>query len=179
MISKFDRYLKEEETILWTGQPEKNKSNRTYIFLLLVSGIFATVFASLWNIIVWSNSTPVFFKIFGLFFLFSSAFGGIIHIILHKYRRSKTYYAISTQRIYIEYLFFGKRIKSYKIKSLPKPTLTKYSNGIGTILINYETPFSFKLFTFAIEYRWFDQYRRFEFIKSAQEVIDLIIERRK
>lgn len=178
MKGKFDQYLKEEETILWTGKPEKHTSNKKYIFLLIVSGILGLWFASIRNIIVWTNNTPTFFKIFGILFLFSSAFGGIIHIILHRYRRSKTFYAISTDRIYIEYLFFGKHIKSFSIKSIPEPILKKYSNGIGTILINYEKPFSFRLLTFAIEYNWYDQYRRLEFIKSAQEVINLIIERR-
>ncbi len=178
MKSKFDKYLKEEETVLWTGQPEKNKSNKTHIFLLVFSGLLSLIFALIWNIVVWTNNTPTFFKIFGIIFLLASAFGGIIHLILHRYRRSKTYYAISTERIYVEYLFFGKHIKSYRIKSLPEPILKKYSNDVGTILINYEKPFSFKLFTLAIEYHWYDQNRRLEFIKNAQEVFNLIIERR-
>lgn len=178
MKSEFDIYLKKEETILWTGQPEKNISNKTHIFLLVISAIIAVFFALFWNIIVWTYNTPSIFKIFGILFLFYSTFGGIIHIILHRYRRSKTYYAISTERIYIKYLFFGNRIKSYSLISLPEPILKKYSNGIGSILINYEKPFSFKLFTFAIEYKWHDQYRRLEFLKSAQEVFNLIVERR-
>jgi hypothetical protein len=62
---------------------------------------------------------------------------------------------------------------------LKTTTLKNYSNGIGTILINYEKPFSFKLFTFAIEYKWVDQYRRLEFIKNVYDVYNLIIERRK
>lgn len=164
---------------MWIGQPEKNGLRKTHIFILVASGLFALIFATLWNFVVWTNKTPIFFRIFGLLLLFSSAFGGIIHILLHKYRRSKIHYAISNERIYIEYLFFKKHIKSYKIKALPKPKMKRYSNGIGTILINYERPFTQKVLSFGIEYHWFDQYRRLEFIEDYLEVFNLIIELRK
>jgi len=179
LTSRFDEYLKEEETIIWTGNPKKNEFNSTYVFICIIGGLILLTFASIWNIAVWSNNSPTFFRVFGILFLFIGAFGGIIHILLHKFRRSKKFYAISNKRIYIEYYSFGKRIKSYNIKSLPNPTLKNYSNGIGTIQINYEKPYSSKVFSFAIEYNWLDQYRKLEFIQNPRKVLNLIKELKK
>ena len=177
--SRFDKYINEGEKILWTGTPEKNSTNLGYIFFCSILSLFFLIFSLIWTSVVFANNAPTLFKIVGIVFITIGLFGTFIHIFSHKIRRSKIYYAISNKRIYIEYWFLGTNIKSYRITSLPAPKIRAKSNGLYTVLINYEKPFHYKLINFAPEYSWRDQYRRFEYIKDGNYVLKLILEQRK
>ena len=178
METRFDKYLSEGEKVLWSGKPEQHSTNFGYIFFHALLSIFFLILSSIWTFIAIVSNAPSLFKIIGITFIIFGIIFTPIHIILHKIRRSKIYYAISNKRIYIEYWFLRRTIKSYKISSLPIPSLRKNSNGLTTVLIYYEKPFSFWLLNFAPEYSWRDQFRRLEYIKKGQYVLNLIMKQR-
>lgn len=178
MESRFAEYLNPKEEILWQGQPLVKKTNFLYESLLYIIGfIFLKVFL-IWTFIVFVNDAPAIFKIFGVLFILVMVFRLMSITILNRIRKSKIHYAITNERIFIEYWFLRRRVKSYRISLLPKPILREYSNNIGTILIYYEKPWTGKIFTYGIENSWSDQFRRLEHISNARDVLDLILDQR-
>ena len=178
MTSPFEKYLNEDEHILWQGQPKKYVFSVTFIITNTLTNLLGIISMTVMTFVAYIYKAPIIFKIFGLTFLSLSIFFMFFIYFLHAFRRSRTCYAITEQRIFIAYWFLRKRIKSYQIKSLPEPIFKKQSNDIATILINYEKPWSYRIFTLYIEYSWRDQFRRFEYISNAQKVFELLNERR-
>ena len=178
MPSQFEKYLTNDENILWQGQPNKYFFSINFIISNTILSLIALLFFIFWNLIVYSTNTPTLFKLVGVLFLIGAFSNLFLVYFFHIFRRSKTYYAITEQRIFVEYWFLGRRIKSFQIKSLPEPIFRNHSNYISTILINYEKPWAFRIFTRFIEYSWRDQFRRLEYISNAPKVFELLMERR-
>ncbi|WP_036382898.1 hypothetical protein [Muricauda sp. MAR_2010_75] len=179
MENRFAKYLDPKEKILWYGQPIVKKSNFLYESILYIIGFILLKVFLIYTFILFATNAPIFLKIFGILFIIIAVFRLMAITFLNRIRKSKLKYAITNERIFVEYWFLRKRIKSYRINLLPKPILREYSNDVGTILFYYEKPWSNKIFTYGVEYGWRDQFRRLEHIPHAPEVLNLIIEQRK
>ncbi len=151
MNKPFEKYLNQDEHIIWQGQPN-NIFSIKFIFFNTFPSLFILGFFPIWQLLFFTQDLPIVFKVVISLFLLLCILNLFFIYPLHYFRRSRTFYAITEQRIFISYWFFGKNIKSYKIKSLPKPIFRHHSNDIATILINYEKPWSFRIFTNFIEY---------------------------
>lgn len=179
MKSRFDDYLQEGEEILWTGSPVKNTYHYGRLLLRGIFGVIVLLVLLGWLEIIFSTEgIPFVFKLFGILGLLSVVFS-MLGDVFHARRRTKLFYAISNKRIYIEYWFLRRKIKSFRITTLPEPILRPTSNGLSTILINYEKPFASWFFNVAPEYTWRDQYRRFEYIADGEQVYRLLLKLRK
>lgn len=164
---------------MWQGQPIRDQSNFFYESFLYIVGLISLTAFLIWSFIVFIHNAPTILKVFGILFILGAIFQLSANTFLHRIRKSRIYYAVTNERIFVEYWFLRKRVKSYRIKLLPKPVLKLYSNGVGSILIYYEKPWSSRLLTYGMEYSWRDQFRRLEHIPNAEYVFDLISEKRK
>ncbi len=86
-------------------------------------------FALFWNASVWTTDAPLFFKLFGLPFLFVGLYITAGRFYHDAWRRSKTVYALTDQRAIIV-----TRTGSQKIRSMPvnANTAIEIEQGEGT-----------------------------------------------
>lgn len=112
------------ERLLWTGRPPLGlmlrASDAAMIpFHLLFGGIVLVMlssmqFFSLLFVVIW------LYLIFGRFFV-------------DKWRRARTYYAVTSERVVVVFLRFGRTTKSLNLDTLTDVTLTERDTGAGII----------------------------------------------
>lgn len=120
------------ETLLWTGMPVQG-----WVFTL--SDWFAIPFSLIWggfvifwNVGVWTNNAPFFFKLWGLPFLAIGLFMMVGRFILDRWNRSRTHYAVTNQRVLISEKN-GAHIRSFPINGLPSVEMTEAAGAAGSI----------------------------------------------
>ena len=81
---------------------------------------------------------------------------------------------MTEERIFIQYIWFGTKLRSYDLENIEQITLRKISQEYGSILINYDTSWFNKIMIIGIESRWSGQSRRLEYISDFKSVFELI-----
>lgn len=130
------------EHVLWWAQPRRG-------LVLRASDVFAIPFSLMWCgfAVFWETSVassdraPTFFVLWGLPFV---AVG--VHMVLGRFfaeawQRSKTYYALTSDRILIVSGIFSRTIKSLSLNALSDITLTEGRGGEGSITFGPQGPF--------------------------------------
>ncbi len=121
-----------DEKILWSGQPEKGLFLTGGDIALFLFGLFwlgITVPFEYFAI----ESSDLFVMLFlvpfvliGLYLLFGS-------FIYKNYKKKRTYYAVTNQRVLILINSFNKKVESKLISQIPVLSKTTNKDGIGTI----------------------------------------------
>lgn len=132
----FQNEMAMDEKILWSGQPEPS-------LYLTGGGVVVTLFGLIWLCItcymeyVAIESNDKFLMFFLLPFVLIGLYIVSAIFIYNNFRRKKTYYAITNQRVLILTNLFNKKIESKLISQIPVLIKTTNKNGIGTIQFDY------------------------------------------
>ena len=130
------------EQALWWGRPRQG-------FVLRGSDAFAIPFSLLWCgfVIFWeasvvsSDKAPGFFVLWGIPFVLIGIYMVIGRFFSEAWQRSKTYYALSSDRVLIVSGVFSRTIKSLSLNTLSDVTLTEGRDGKGSITFGPQSPF--------------------------------------
>ncbi len=130
------------EHALWWGRPRQG-------VFLRGSDVYAIPFSLLWCgfAIFWetgvlsSGKTPGFFALWGLPFVAMGLYMVIGRFFAESVQRSKTYYALTADRVLIVSGVFSRTVKSLSLNTLSDVTLTEGRNGRGSITFGPQGPF--------------------------------------
>lgn len=140
----FQRELLPEEHVMWHGKPNPDKHFSKSDIIMIPFSLLWGGFALYWNISVWMINAPLFFKLFGIPFLFAGLyiiFGRFIH---KAYIKKRTHYALTNKRLLIK---DGRgSITTQNIKSIQGERMTVDNDGVGTITFGV-MPQSWNVFT--------------------------------
>jgi hypothetical protein len=131
-----------DEELLWNGQPKQG-------IIFRKSDVFAIPFSLLWGgfAIFWESSVittdaPWFFKLFGIPFVLAGLYIIFGRFFFDAKQRSKSFYAVTNQRIIIINGVFSRAVKSMNLRTLSDISLTESKNSEGTITFGPSSPFS-------------------------------------
>ncbi len=122
-----------DETILWSGQPNKNKIFNLGDIYLIPFSIVWCGFICFWEYTV-LVSTAYFFALFGLLFVFVGLYLLIGRFIYKNYVRANTYYFITQKRILILKDANSRKLEAEFISAIPCINKNVDSSGRGTII---------------------------------------------
>ena len=131
---EINRQINPNERVLWAGRPKTG-------FTFQASDIYLTLFGLFWLSAIIpgflgaltsdeGHAPPIFFMVPFLLVGLYLVIGRFIH---DAWRRSRTYYGLTDQRVIILSGWFGTNIKSIPLKSQPDLSLKEKSNRSGTI----------------------------------------------
>ncbi len=123
-------YLLSSESLIWTGRPPTGLIFRKPDAFLIPFSLAWGGFAFFWEYSVYRAGAPLFFLLFGGFFVLIGLqliFGRFIYDML---QRRKTVYALTGERILI---LTGKTLNAWSLRGLPQATLTLSSDRRGTV----------------------------------------------
>ena len=169
--------LETNEKTLWEGKPRTGIFfwNKWILYYLIISFIYLTalIVIFVW-ILFYLEKVSLGINKVGLIIALIFVLGLPLRFILNNFRRRNTFYTLTEKRIFIQYIWFGTKIRSYELENIEQITLRKLNPEYGTILINYYTSWFNKIFTIGIESRWSAQSRRLEYISDFKSVFELI-----
>ncbi len=131
--------LGSDEYIIWKGQPAAGNVLNKSDAIMIPFSIFWCGFAIFWVLGMLASGAG-FMAIFGIPFVAVGiylVFGRFIH---QAYRRKKTEYIITNNRIIVA---CGNDISSIERNSIRKIDITMHKNGCGTIYINDDADFRY------------------------------------
>lgn len=120
------------ERQLWTGVPRQGLVLRPSDATEIPFSIFFAGFAVLWMRGVLHDGASIF-ALFGIPFLAAGFYGMIGRFWVDAWRRSRTTYAVTSDRIIINSGLFTPTSKSLDLRMLSDVTLEERKDGSGTI----------------------------------------------
>ena len=166
--------LAPNEHLLWFGQPRSGVVFRASDVFVIPFSLLWGGFAIFWEAGVLASGAPLFFMLWGVPFVFVGLYMIFGRFIIDAKQRSKTYYGVTSERIIIVSVLFGKKIKSLDLLTLSEISLDEKSDGSGTITFG-PAP---------VGYQWFGGTRfpgrgqqsvpAFEMIQNAKSVYDTV-----
>ena len=121
------------ERLLWSGQPRQGLFFRASDTLAIPFSLLWGGFALFWNFGVWSSGAPIFFRLWGVPFLVMGAYLVFGRFFVDAWMRSKTYYAVTNERVIILSGIFTRDVKSLNLRTLSDISLTERQDLSGTI----------------------------------------------
>jgi len=128
------------EQVLWHGQPIDGLRLRPRDAFFIPFSLLWCGFVVFWNVTVWSQHSPLFFRLWGVPFLLAGAYMVIGRFFVDAWMRARTDYAVTNERILIVTHLFSERVTSLFLASLPEMTLQVDASGRGTIQFGIGTP---------------------------------------
>lgn len=137
MLNEFSQIFQDElnpgERLLWNGQPQRGIFFRgSDIFMIPFSLVWGG-FAIFWVYSALEAGAPVFFALFGLPFVLIGLYLIFFRFLADVWSRSKTFYAVTDQRVIFISGIFSRNITSISLKNLGEIQLTLLNDGRGTI----------------------------------------------
>lgn len=130
---EFSKYLQPNESIQWVGHPQGGILFRSSDLFLIPFSLLWGGFSFFWEYSAYTSGAPVFFLLFGSFFVIMGLYITVGRFFVDMLIREDTMYGLTNERILILSGLFSKSLKSLSIKSLPEISLSEKSNGRGTI----------------------------------------------
>jgi hypothetical protein len=131
MSIEFD--LAPGERLLWTGMPRQGLMFRPADVLMVPFSLVWGAGAVYWETMVIGRNAPLLFKLWGVPFLFVAVYITFGRFIFDAWRRARTAYGLTTQRIIIASRNPLPSLKSLDLATLPTMALTERPDGTGTI----------------------------------------------
>jgi hypothetical protein len=150
---------------LWTGVPRQGFVLQPADAFLIPFSLMWAGFAVFWEVSVLSTPAPGFFAIWGIPFVAMGAYFTIGRFFADSWRRSRTTYGLTSQRVIIR---SGSSLKSLSLRTLSDVTLTERPDGTGTITFG-SSPFPMAMFAGA-SWPGLPRVPSFEQIPHAREV---------
>lgn len=169
------RELTPGEQVLWSDRPRQG-------FVLRSADAFGIPFSLLWAgfIFYWMYSVvkmgaPLPFLLVGTAFVLMGLYVVAGRFFVDVRRRSKTSYALTTERALIVTGIWSRKVKSIELKALNDLSLSEGADGWGTIALGPQAPFAWMLEANA-SWPGFEERLgpRFELVPGARKVFELI-----
>src|SRR5215217_6173761 len=97
----FGKYLKEEEKILWSGQPKSGIQLRDADLLLIPISIILIGFSIGLDYSMIYFKAPFIFKVAGVLFAAAGFYTGAIRLFLDRSKRKRIFYCITSKRVLV------------------------------------------------------------------------------
>ena len=133
-------------------------------------------FAVFWELsVLASPNAPLFFALFGVPFVLAGVYFVVGRFFVDSLQRSKTHYAVTTDRVLIVSGMLGRKVKSLSLRTLSDVSLSEGRNGDGSISFGSQFPFA-GMFGGMAGWPGSDQFigPRFELIPKAKSVYEVI-----
>ncbi len=128
------RELSAEEQINWSGQPRQGLVVRGTDAFLIPFSLLWCGFAIFWEInVINAPNAPIIFTLWGVPFVLVGIYFVVGRFITDAVQRSRTFYAVTTDRILIISGLFNRKIKSLDLRTLAEISLEERYRGEGTI----------------------------------------------
>lgn len=174
LSSEFQNELDLNERLLWSGRPGMGLKLRPADIFLIPFTLMWGGFAIFWEAGVVTSGAPLFFALWGIPFVLIGLYLIFGRFFIDAYQRSRTYYALTDDRIIILSGLFNRNVKSLSLKTLSEINLNRKRNGKGTITFGPTHPLGWLYggtgWPGAARY----SSPAFEMIDHAQEVYDKI-----
>ena len=131
--SIFNQELSHGEKLLWSAQPLGGIRLRKQDAYLIPFSLLWGGFAIFWETGVIHSNAPFFFRLWGIPFVIVGLYLIFGRFFADAQLRSKTFYAVTDQRILIISGFFSRNLRSINLKTLSEITLNERTDGSGTI----------------------------------------------
>lgn len=140
--------LDPNEELIWNGMPRQGIIFRSADIFMIPFSIFWGGFAIFWEISVLTmpneESSPIaiIFPLFGIPFVLVGLYIMFGRFIFDMKVRTKTFYALTNERIIIISGLFSKTVRSLNLATLTDISLKERHDKSGTITFGQEHPFS-------------------------------------
>jgi hypothetical protein len=131
--------LAPEERLLWSGVPRQGLLFRPGDLLMVPFSLVWAAGAVYWETLVVGRNAPLLFKLWGVPFLFVAVYITFGRFIFDAWRRARTAYGVTTQRVIIASRNPLPSLKSLDLATLPTMALTERPDGTGTITFGAST----------------------------------------
>ncbi len=138
----FQLDLLKGENIMWSGQPEPGVNFTKGDIFLVPFSLFFAGFSLMWfGTVIFSEplnpdksaGVIIFFYLIGFVFTVLGLYFAFGRFLYKRWKKRKTYYALTDQRALVLTLAFGRRIEAAFLDRLASLNKTVRSSGIGTI----------------------------------------------
>jgi Bacterial PH domain len=164
-----------DEELLWSGQPKQGVIFRNSDMLAIPFSLMWGGFAIFWESSVLTTNAPWFFKLWGIPFVLVGLYMIFGRFFFDAKQRSKSFYAVTSQRIIIVNGVFNRAVKSMNLKTLADTSFFETKNNEGTIIFGTASPFSAMLSGFS---GWpgaaAQMAPQFDSIQNAKQVYEII-----
>lgn len=127
-------FLSHDDKLVWVGKPKTGIMLRASDAMLIPFSLLWGGFAVFWETMVITTGAPMLFKLFGIPFVLIGLYMIIGRFFADAWKRSKTVYGITNDRIIIKSGLFSSGAQSLMIKSLQEISLKQKGDGSGSIL---------------------------------------------
>ena len=170
------RELSTGEQVRWWGRPRQGIVLRgTDVFVIPFSLLWCG-FAVFWELsVLQSPNAPAFFVLWGVPFVMAGIYFVMGRFFVEAKQRSKTFYAVTNERVLIVSGIFSRKVKSLNLRTLSDISLSERSNGEGSISFGPQQPFASMLGGMS-GWPGAEQFigPRFDLVPNAKSVYDII-----
>jgi hypothetical protein len=168
--------LGRDERLLWSGMPRQGVRLSSGDALMVPFSLLWGGFAIFWEYSVVSRGAPLVFTLFGVPFVLIGLYMIVGRFFVDSYRRARTYYGVTDQRVIILSGLMKREVKSLNLVGLNDLSLSERSDRSGTITFGSTSP----VYAMWSGTGWPGMGNRlppaFNFIDDARTVYDLIRE---
>jgi len=129
------------EHALWWGRPRQGVFLRGSDVVAIPFSLLWCGFAIFWETGVASSHAPGFFVLWGVPFVAVGVYMVIGRFFAEAWQRSRTHYALTSDRVLIVSGVFSREIKSLALDTLSDMTLAEGRDGKGSIMFGPQGPF--------------------------------------
>jgi len=122
------------ERLLWSGQPRSGVTLQPSDALLVPFSFLWGGFAFFWEWSVIKDGAPSLFALFGVPFVLVGVYIIIGRFFFDAFRRSRTRYAVTSERILIRTQLWSPSLTALSLRTLPESALSERGDGSGTIV---------------------------------------------
>ena len=133
VMTPIGRELSSGERVLWNGQPRQGVGLSAGDVYMIPFSLLWGGFAIFWEWSVLNSGAPIFFALWGIPFVGVGLYMIFGRFFVEAWQRSRTYYAVTNERILIIDGGFKTTVRSVSLRSLTDMSLTESAEGEGSI----------------------------------------------
>lgn len=160
------------EHVLWRGIPRQGLLLRGADAVMIPFSLLWGGFAAFWEYSVINSGAPLLFRLWGIPFVLIGAHMIAGRFFLEAWKRAKTDYTVTNERIIIRSGIFSRQVKSLDLRGMGEFSMTENSKGEGTI--SFGVSAAGNRFSGLAAWPGDDTVARFDSIADARKVYEII-----